>query len=81
MGQASGGMTKISDRFCLCMLDENYKETEDSKWIYCEGCSTWSHQYCALVSDIEYEEIIRNKEKWYCSSYTCQEQGMKNIQQ
>lgn len=80
MGQASGGMTNESERFCPCMIDENYKHNEDSKWIYCHGCKNWFHTHCVLLSDIEYEEIMIKKEDWFCHDFKCQERKLENFQ-
>lgn len=80
MGQASGGMTNDQDRICPCMLGENKEQNNDDKWISCEGCSFWFHHSCALLSDSEYDEIIKTKEKWFCCSPECQDKMLKDLE-
>lgn len=73
MAKASEDMTDNSDHFCPCMIGEINENNEDSKWIFCEGCQTWFHSFCALLSDTEYDEIVKKRAKWFCSFYQCQE--------
>lgn len=73
MGQASGGMSDNSDRFCLCMMDNNNQDLENCKWIFCKGCKKWFHQLCCLVSDEEYDRATDGGEDWFCFDFECQE--------
>lgn len=73
MGQASGGTGQDSNRFCLCMAGDINEQRFDAKWIYCEGCKEWFHPDCVLLTETEYDEIIRKNEKWFCSFYMCQQ--------
>lgn len=50
MDAASGGMSKDQEYFCLCMMNENYKEDNDNKWILCKGCNKYCHHKCNLLS-------------------------------
>ena len=54
------------------MLDENYEKCESVKWIFCHGCENWFHSHCILISDLEYEEIMKKEQKWFCHDYNCQ---------
>ena len=79
MGNTSGGEQNDQDHFCICMIDENRNNNfENAKWIFCEGCKSWSHSVCALVSDEEYENVVKNKIKWYCIE--CQNKKSENDQ-
>lgn len=75
MGAASGGLANDQNKSCICMLNENYRNDENNKWIMCSGCNGWCHHKCNLLSDIEYDEILISKKNWYCIDYQCQEKN------
>lgn len=73
MGQTSAGMSDSSDRFCLCMMDNEDKNDDIANWILCKGCENWFHRKCNFVSDDEYERVVDGKWDWYCFGDKCKE--------
>lgn len=63
--------SQSTNRFCLCMLHENYVENDDNKWILCSNCRNWFHIHCVLLSNEEYDRIINENEKWFCTNSQC----------
>lgn len=67
--QSEGDEGENNNNICPCGSQEN----EISKLkIFCEGCDTWFHSACVLMLDSEVEEILRKKEKWFCTYIQCQ---------
>lgn len=78
----SGDVDNDQDRFCICMFDEKDNNNEEnSKWIFCEGCRRWYHIKCVLLTEEEYENIMKSSEKWYCENHQCQSKRLENTKQ
>lgn len=72
----SGDISQSTNRFCLRMLDENYVENNDNKCILCSNCNNWFHVHCVLLSDLDYEEIVKKNGKWFCLNSQCMEKNL-----
>ena len=73
MGNTSGGSYNDKNHFCFCMIDEDNNNNEtNAKWINCQGCKSWFHIKCVLLTDEDYENIIEKRLKWYCNFNQCE---------
>lgn len=50
----SGGLRTESQHACFCMMDKNHVNR-----LFCQNCENWYHAECVLISEEEYEEILR----------------------
>lgn len=63
------------------MLDEKYENNNNFKWICCKNCKTWFHTHCVVLSNIEYEEIMKKNKNWFCPNSQCEEKKNINLEQ